>query len=259
MRLALCVSYNGFNYYGWQRQPDELPCIQQILEKAISKVADHLVEVICAGRTDKGVHALGQVVHFDTHAERNQRGWLLGINTHLPHDVRVQWVQPVIEDFHARFSAVSRRYRYVIYNNFVPSALFHQQTTWYLQPLDEKKMAEAGQYLIGEHDFSSYRAVECQARSPVRTVHDLTITRQNKFIFMDIQANAFLHHMVRNIAGVLMSIGSGHHPPIWAQEVLAAKDRRVGDITAPANGLYFMEVSYPENFDLPKQHEGLIF
>lgn len=251
MRLALGLSYNGYQYYGWQRQ-ETLLSIQQVLEEAIGKIANHSVKVTCAGRTDKGVHALGQVVHFDTEAVRNQRSWLLGINTYLPADIRVQWVQPIDNEFHARFSAVARRYRFVIYNNRIASALLHQQTTWHYSPLNETKMIEATQYLIGEHDFSSYRAAECQARSPIRTVHELTVTRRHDFIFIDIKANAFLHHMVRNIAGVLMVIGEGERAPIWAKEVLMAKDRRAGDITAPANGLYFMETSYPENFDLPK-------
>lgn len=257
MRYALALTYDGSNYHGWQNQPSS-SSIQQALEHALSKVADHKVTAICAGRTDSGVHALSQIVHFDTTAVRDIRGWLLGVNTNLPRDVRVQWIQETSEDFHARFSAVSRRYRYIIYNNFIASALLHNQTTWYPQLLDEKIMLQAAQCLIGEHDFTSYRAMACQAHSPVRTIYELNISRQNKFIFIDIKGNGFLHHMIRNIAGVLMSIGSGKRDPIWAQEVLEARDRRAGDVTAPPSGLYFMEVEYPEKFNLPKSAQDIL-
>lgn len=258
MRFALSLTYDGSNYHGWQNQP-EAASVQQAVELALSKLADHNVTVVCAGRTDSGVHALSQIVHFETSAIRDARSWVLGTNSYLPRDIRVQWIQEVNDDFHARFSALSRRYRYVIYNNFVPSALLRNQTTWQCAPLDETRMLQAAQYLIGEHDFTSYRAMQCQARSPVRTIHHLEVTRNNKFIILDIKANAFLHHMIRNIAGVLMTIGAGKAEPIWAQEVLEAKDRRAGDVTAVANGLYFMAAEYPERFNLPIDNEEILF
>jgi len=249
-RVALGLSYDGSAYHGWQSQYN-LESVQQTVEQAVAKVADHPVQIVCAGRTDTGVHALGQVVHFDTTAIRESRGWLFGINTNLPRDIRVHWVHPVANDFHARFSAIRRSYRYVIYNDQVASALLRNQTSWYCQPLDENRMTQAASYLIGEHDFSSYRAAQCQAHSPVRTIHKLTITRQDKFIFIDVTANAFLHHMIRNIAGVLTAIGAGKQEPIWAQEVLEAKNRGVGGVTALPNGLYFKEVIYPAEFNIP--------
>lgn len=258
-RFALGISYDGTNYHGWQRQGSpQCATIQTLLEEAISRVADHPISVICAGRTDKGVHALGQVVHFDSTAQRSERGWLLGINTHLPADIRVTWVQPMEEGFHARYSASARRYCYVIYNHTVASALLRHQTTWYHKPLDEQKMSEAGQYLLGEHDFSSYRAVACQAHSPVRIIYHLTVTRREQFIFMDIKANGFLHHMVRNIAGTLMAIGSGTYQPEWTKEILQAKDRTQAEVTASPCGLYFMEVDYPEKFAVPKNNNRTI-
>ncbi len=254
MRIALGISYDGTDYHGWQIQVNS-PSIQSLVTTAVAKVADHEVKIICAGRTDKGVHAMGQVVHFDTEAVRDMRAWVLGVNTHLPKDIRILWAKIVDANFHARFSATARAYRYVIYNAPVASALLRNQTTWHHQLLDETRMAEAAIHLIGKHDFTSYRALQCQAHSPVRTVHKLEITRKEKFIFIDIQANAFLHHMVRNIAGVLMAIGVGKHDPIWAKEVLHAKNRAVGEITAPARGLYFMQVFYPEQFKLTENSD----
>lgn len=256
MRIALGISYDGTHYFGWQRQEDlQLPTIQTCLEEAITKVADHKIDVVCAGRTDRGVHALGQVLHFDTHAMRNDNAWILGVNSYLPKDIRVQWMCVVDEDFHARFSAQSRRYRYVIYNHPIKPALLRHQVTTHYHPLNEQDMQTAANYLIGEHDFTSYRAVQCQAKSPIRTVTMLNVQRRGNFIAIDIQANAFLHHMVRNITGVLLTIGEGKRAPLWAKEVLEAKNRREGDITAPASGLYFVEVSYPEKFLLPQKSE----
>lgn len=258
MRFVLTLSYDGTHYHGWQNQ-EKVSSIQGVVEAALSKVANHSVDVVCAGRTDKGVHALGQVAHFDSNAERDLHGWLLGINTYLPADIRVEAITSIQEDFHARFSAIARRYRYVIYNNRIPSALLRNQTSWFRFPLDITLMREAAQHLIGEHDFSSYRAVECQARSPIRNVQELTLQQKGKFIFIDIKANGFLHHMVRNIAGVLLAIGSNKQNPIWAKEVLEARDRRAGSITANASGLYFMEAIYPERFGLSNDANQWLF
>lgn len=257
MRIALGISYDGTAYHGWQRQ-ENLLTIQTCVESALSKVTDRPINILCAGRTDSGVHALGQVVHFDTEIHRDERAWIMGSNANLPADIRVLWAREVSDDFHARFSAVARRYRYVIYNHPIKSALLRNQVTTHFQKLNESLMQEAVQYLLGEHDFTSYRALACQAKSPVRTITHLTIKRRGDFIFVDIQANAFLHHMVRNIMGVLISIGSGERMPVWAKEVLEARDRRQGDITAPATGLYFMEVFYPEQFALPRTTESYL-
>lgn len=258
MRIALGISYEGTAYYGWQSQVT-VPSIQASLETALSKVADHPVTVTCAGRTDAGVHALGQVAHFDTTAERNDRAWLLGTNANLPRDIRVDWVQVVTDDFHARFSATAREYRYVIFTHPVHSALLRNQVAWSHHKLDASRMAEAAQYLLGEHDFSSFRAAQCQAKSPVRCIKKVEIYQRDKCIFMDIKANAFLHHMVRNIAGVLMTIGACKREPIWAKEILEARTRLHGNKTAPASGLYFMQVEYPEEFGLLQSSNSLLF
>lgn len=250
MRIALGVEYDGTQFCGWQVQ-EGVRTVQACIEQALAKVADHPVRVICAGRTDTGVHALGQVIHFDSESVRNERGWVFGANTHLPQDCSVIWARVVNDDFHARYSAVSRYYRYVIFNRTVRSGVFANRVSWCYRPLDEGRMREAAHYLIGEHDFSSYRAVACQAKQPVRTVHRLDVVRHGEMIVIDIVANAFLHHMVRNIAGVLMTIGSGEREPVWAKEVLEARDRTLGGVTAPPQGLTLMAVEYPGTFALP--------
>lgn len=250
MRIALGVEYDGTQFCGWQVQ-EGVRTVQACIEQALAKVADHPVRVICAGRTDTGVHALGQVIHFDSESVRNERGWVFGANTHLPQDCSVIWARVVNDDFHARYSAVSRYYRYVIFNRTVRSGVFANRVSWCYRPLDEGRMREAAHYLIGEHDFSSYRAVACQAKQPVRTVHRLDVVRHGEMIVIDIVANAFLHHMVRNIAGVLMTIGSGEREPVWAKEVLEARDRTLGGVTAPPQGLTLMAVEYPKTFALP--------
>lgn len=242
-RIAFGISYDGSAYFGWQDQ-ENLPSIQGALTQAVSQVANHPVSIICAGRTDKGVHALEQIVHFDTTANRSLRSWVLGTNTHLPPDIRVQWARNVDSNFHARYSALARRYRYVIYNHAVASPLLFNKVTWCHQNVDEKRMSAAAHYLVGEHDFSSYRAVECQAHSPIRTIYELTVTREGRFVFIDVEANGFLHHMVRNIAGVFLEIAEAKREAIWAQEVLHARDRTLGGITAPAQGLYFVRARY---------------
>lgn len=252
MRIALGIEYNGAAFSGWQIQDGGLRTVQGCLEAALSKVADHPVRVACAGRTDAGVHAIGQVVHFDSDAPRTMRAWVFGANANLPDEASVVWAQPVTEDFHARFSARRRRYRYVIFTRPVRPTVLAWRVAWDYRPLDEKRMAEAGAHLIGEHDFSSYRALCCQAKSPVRTVYRLDVTRQDDLIFIDIEANAFLHHMVRNIAGVLMAVGAGEREPVWAREVLELRDRTLGGVTAPPHGLYLMDVGYPEAFGIPR-------
>lgn len=251
MRIALGVEYDGHGFCGWQYQ-DHSPSVQEEVEKALSKVANQPIKVICAGRTDTGVHATEQVIHIDTDAERTMRAWVYGANANLPKGVAVLWATPVADDFHARFSAVRRRYRYVIFNRNVRPTFLAWRTSWDYRPLDEKRMAEAAKVLIGEHDFSSYRAQGCQAKSPVRTIYRLDVTRSEELIFIDIEANAFLHHMVRNIAGVLMAIGAGEQPVDWARQVLEYQDRTLGGVTAPPSGLYLTQVYYPESFDLPQ-------
>jgi len=250
MRLALGIEYDGSGFFGWQRQR-QTPTVQECVEQALSRVADHEVIVHCAGRTDSGVHAWCQVAHFDTTAARSERSWVLGANTYLMPGISLLWVRPVEERFHARFSARRRRYRYRIINRWVRPAIERGRVTWIRRPLDIDRMQAAATGLIGEHDFSSFRAPGCQARSPVRTVYTVTISRLGCEVIIDIEANAFLYHMVRNVAGVLISIGEGRRPVSWLEEVLKARNRGAGGITAPAQGLYFMTVEYPDYPELP--------
>lgn len=251
MRVALGIEYEGSDFRGWQIQQEGVRTVQACLEKALGKVADHPVAVICAGRTDAGVHAIGQVVHFDTEAQRSLRSWVLGSNTYLPADISVVWAQSVPARFHARFSALARHYRYVILNRPVRSALQRRRAAWFHRPLDAARMSAAGRYLLGEHDFSSFRALGCQAKHPVRTIYSLAVQQQGDLIVLEVEANAFLHHMVRNIAGVLMAIGTGERPIHWIQEVLEVRNRTLGGVTAPPEGLYLLKVRYSEEFDLP--------
>lgn len=255
-RIALGVAYNGRHYHGWQRQPHGHISVQEKLEDALSMVANQPIKVMCAGRTDAGVHASAQVVHFDTSATRPLRAWTHGGNMNLPDDVAIQWAHPVEESFHARFSATARRYRYVIYNHPMRPALMDKEVTWNYRPLDISAMQKAADYLIGTHDFSSFRAASCQANNPVRTLHHLRVIAAGDYIVMDVRANAFLHHMIRNLAGLLMKIGAGEAVPEWAKEVLLAKDRRVSAATAPPYGLYFVDAEYDAAFGLPQQSIG---
>lgn len=257
-RMALGLEYDGTAFMGWQRQAHAGRTVQSCLESAITKVADHPVEVACAGRTDAGVHARGQVTHFDVEARRDLRGWLLGINSNLPADVAANWIKLVPDDFHARYRACARHYRYTILNRLTRPALMRSQTTWVHQALDEGCMRTAARCLLGEHDFSAFRAVECQARSPVRRVHRLDLHREGEIIRIDIVADGFLHHMVRNIVGVLIDIGTGKQEPEWAQRVLAGRDRTLGGVTAPSQGLCFMAVLYPTVYELPVP-DGALF
>jgi tRNA pseudouridine38-40 synthase len=250
MRIAMGVEYAGSAFHGWQAQGD-VDTVQERLEGALTTVADHPVRVHCAGRTDTGVHGLGQVVHFDTTAERSSRNWLLGTNVNLPSDISVHWAKEVPDTFHARFSALSRSYRYIILNRMTRSANWYNRAVWIHHPLDVERMQQASNCLVGTHDFSSYRALGCQAKSPVRTVHNLDVRRDGEIITLDISANAFLHHMVRNIAGVLIAIGKSDRPVEWSRQVLEYKNRTLGGVTAPPDGLYLVGVEYPPEFQLP--------
>lgn len=250
MKIALGIEYDGTEFYGWQAQAN-LSTVQGCLELALTAIADEPIKVFCAGRTDAGVHASGQVIHFETKAIRNLRAWTLGTNTHLPPTVAVRWVQEVDDDFHARFSAIGRRYRYIILNHALRSAIFASRATWFYHPLQIEAMQYAAKYLIGEHDFSSFRSAQCESRTPMRNVQELIVLRRGDFVIIDIQANAFLHHMVRNIVGVLLQIGSGWQEPDWMLQVLHSKDRRVAAETAPACGLYLSKVIYPERYPFP--------
>ncbi|MCP5158177.1 MAG: tRNA pseudouridine(38-40) synthase TruA [Gammaproteobacteria bacterium] len=257
MRIALGVQYDGTGFRGWQAQRPEVRTVQTCLERALATVADHSVRLVCAGRTDAGVHGIGQVVHFDTTAIRSERSWVLGGNAHLPPDINLSWSCRTQEDFHARFSAQARCYRYLIFNRPLRSALWRKRAAWCYQPLDAERMHEAGQGLVGKHDFSSFRAAECQARHPIREIQKLNVRRQGDGVILDVKANAFLHHMVRNIAGVLIAIGAGDRPVEWAQAVLEQRDRVQAGITAPAEGLYLLAVYYPERFGLPVTAETI--
>lgn len=250
MRLAAGIEYDGSAYCGWQAQP-HAPSVQACVEQALSRVADHPVSVACAGRTDTGVHATAQVIHFDSGAARDHRNWLLGANAALPQDIALTWVQSVADDFHARFKARARAYRYVILNRASRPALLRDRVCWQHQPLDLAAMQQAAQLLVGEHDFSAFRAVGCQAKNPVRTLSRLALSRSGDLLYLDVEANAFLHHMVRNLAGTLLRVGRGEAGPGWVREVLAGRDRRLAGITAPAQGLYFVQVSYPQHYQLP--------
>lgn len=258
-RVALVFEYDGAAYHGWQQQKSGVASIEQALAKGVQKVADHPVELVCAGRTDAGVHASYQVVHFETTAVRNLRSWVMGINTATPHSISVHWAGNAPDPFHARFSAVYRRYRYVIFNGPVRPALLGSQVSWNYRPLAVDAMQKAAQHLTGEHDFSAFRAAGCQSRSPWRFVEFLRVSRHGEYVVIDVQANAFLHHMVRNFAGALMAVGEGRQPPDWIAEVLASRDRRAAGPTAPPGGLYLVDVGYPGGFGVPRAECGPAF
>ena len=216
-------------------------------------VADEEVVVLCAGRTDTGVHALHQVIHFETHAERKPHSWVYGGNANLIPDISLLWAKPVNDDFHARYSATGRCYRYLILNRSTRPGINYGFSAWEYRSLDIEGMSAAAKFLIGEHDFTSFRGRGCQAKNPVREIRRLDISRKGEYIIIDVNANAFLMHMVRNIVGVLTSVGMGEQDPSWVKEVLLARDRKSAGITAPANGLYLMDIEYPENFGIPKR------
>ncbi|MEJ2514578.1 MAG: tRNA pseudouridine(38-40) synthase TruA [Gammaproteobacteria bacterium] len=250
MRIAVGLEYDGTGLLGWQAQKDG-PSVQSALETALGRVADHPVEVVGAGRTDAGVHATGQVAHFDSDAVRSPRAWMLGANTHLPEGISVRWAREAPEAFHARFSAQVRGYSYLVHNRDARSALTRHRAWWVHRPLDAEVMHQSARCLVGEHDFSAFRAAECQSRTPVRRIFGLRVLRQGAFLRIDITANAFVHHMVRNIAGTLAAVGRGDRPPEWVEEVLAGRDRRLGGVTAPPEGLYLVHVDYGDLLPVP--------
>ncbi len=251
MRVAFGIEYDGTAYVGWQRQKTGVG-VQALVEEAISTVANEPVRTTCAGRTDAGVHATAQVVHIDTESERSERGWILGINSKLPDDINVTWAKNVADEFHARFSAISRTYRYLILNQPVRSALSRQRAWWVYDALDESMMQAAADQLLGRHDFSAFRAAGCQAATPVRDMLSISVSRTGRWIRITVVANAFLQHMVRNIAGVLVAIGHGERPKDWAKTVLDSQDRTKGGVAAPPHGLTLIGVDYPDRFGLPQ-------
>ena len=250
MRMALCLEYDGSRYYGWQRQR-EVASVQQCVEEALSKIANAPVEVTCAGRTDAGVHATAQIVHFDVPVPRADVAWTLGVNSNLPAGIAVRWAQEVDSEFSARFSATSRRYRYIIANTRFRPGIHSAGVSHYHQPLDAEVMQEAAQALVGEHDFTAFRASHCQSHTPFRKVSDLTVERRGDYIIVDISANAFLHHMVRNIVGSLIVVGQHLQLPDWIGELLRQKDRTKAAATAKPGGLYLVAVTYPEHYNIP--------
>jgi tRNA pseudouridine38-40 synthase len=252
LRFAIGVEYDGSAFLGWQIQRQE-PTVQGCVEQALSRVANHDIRVTCCGRTDSGVHAICQVAHFDSDALRSERSWTLGLNSHLPPGATVLWVREVDEDFHARFSAYSRSYRYIILNRWTRPALDAKRKSWCRQPLDADSMHRAAQVLLGEHDFSSFRAANCQARHAVREIQHIAVRRDGDTIQMDISANGFLYHMVRNIAGSLIRVGTGENHPEWLEELLLKCDRTLAAPTAAPEGLYFVGARFPEKYSLPTE------
>lgn len=256
-RVALALSYDGSRYHGWQSQSDPtVETVQDALERSLSAIADHKVRVQCAGRTDAGVHACFQLVHFDCYVDRPCKAWVQGGNALLPDDIAISWAVPVPQKFHARFSAEARRYRYIIYNAAVRPALLNQGLTWVRVPLNEVAMREAAQCLSGEHDFSSFRASGCQSRTAIRNLHFVEVYRRNRIVIVDIKANAFLLHMVRNIVGSLMCVGSGEKSIDWFQQVFKACDRTLAGVTAKPNGLYLIDVIYNSQWQFPETELG---
>lgn len=257
-RLVLGIEYDGSTYYGWQRQP-HAASVQESLEKSLSEVANQTIEVTCAGRTDTAVHATSQVVHFDYQNPRPLKAWLKGANSLLPQSISIRYAEHISNDFHARFSALSRSYLYVIDNSLVKPAIMSQGLTWIRAKLDVDKMNSAAKHFMGEHDFTSLRSSRCQSNSANRNISKLSCKRYGDYIVLEVTANAFLHHMVRNIVGLLIEIGDGRRSSDWAREVIAAKNRCIAGVTAPANGLYLVGVEYPEEFNLPRKVRAPIF
>ena len=249
-RYAAIIEYHGHAYAGWQWQGHTIG-VQQVVEEALAKIANEPVDTICAGRTDAGVHASHQVVHFDVSAERPDKAWLMGGNIHLPPDISVRWAGRVADDFNARFSALARRYRYVIYNKPGRTALLPHGVTPFMYPLDVGLMQQGAQHFLGEQDFSSVRAAECSSATAWRNIHHLNVFRLGDYVVVDIAANAFLHHMVRNIVGTLLQVGQGNREPGWVAELLKLRDRKLAPGTAPACGLYLVGVKYPARFQIP--------
>jgi len=257
-KYALGIEYSGSEYSGWQRQVNA-DSVQSTVEKALSRVADHDITLYCAGRTDKGVHAIEQVVHFETSSDRVTRAWVFGSNGYLPPTIRINWAKQVPDDFHARYSAISRRYRYIIYNASQPSGLFHNRCVWIKQDLNIDDMQSAADHLLGQHDFSSFRASGCQARHPVREIKSIKISKEGAFVYIEVDADGFLYHMVRNIVGSLLKVGKGQAATSWIKELLTARDRTRAAATAPAHGLYFMAARYPEEYEILQKKVNLTF
>ena len=250
MRIALGIEYNGSAFCGWQTQPSAC-AVQDAVEHALTQIAGEKIATICAGRTDAGVHALAQVVHFDCSAPRPDSAWVRGTNALLPVSAAATWAQPVADEFNARYSALERCYRYVLLNHPVRPAVNHERVGWFHAPLDVERMREAAPLLLGEHDFSAFRSAECQARSPVRSLRRLAIRRSGDYVVFELAANAFLHRMARNIVGCLVYIGTGRHDPAWLGDVLAGGNRALAAPTMDPAGLYLAHVSYDAKWGLP--------
>ena len=251
MRIALGVEYDGNAFHGWQTQPGG-GTVQDVLQEALARIAGEAVDVVCAGRTDAGVHATGQVVHFDTQVRRPLTAWVRGVNTFLPPAVSVVWAQPVADDFHARFSAFGRRYRYLLLNRPQRPGVGHGRVGWDHHPLDIERMQQAAALILGEHDFSAFRAAGCQAKTPVKTMREASVRRFGELVVFDFEASAFLHHMVRNLVGSLVYIGQGRQPFGWMRELLAMKDRTQAAPTFAADGLYLVGVRYEAHWGVPE-------
>jgi len=258
MRYALGIEYDGAAFFGWQRQ-SHASSVQQSVEKALAVVANHAVTVICAGRTDTGVHARGQVVHFDSPSVRSERQWMLGINSNLPDAIRVLWLRSVDDSFHARFGAHSRSYQYRILNRWVRPAIGVSYLGWCREALDEKRMNEAAQFLQGKHDFSAFRSAGCSAQHASREVTEVNVGRQDEIVTVNITANAFLYHMVRNIVGSLVAVGKGEKSVQWFADVFHGQDRKLAGVTAESQGLCFVSVRYDPKYGLPEQAEPFPF
>lgn len=252
-RIAIGIEYDGSQFKGWQMQSHGTRTVQEAIQIALSKIANHPVVVTCAGRTDTGVHATNQVVNFDTSAVRENKAWIQGVNTELPDDVSVLWAHDVNDEFNARFKATMRSYRYVIRNSSTRAAILNRRVTWVYDVLDTQAMHDSAQCLIGQHDFSAFRSSQCQAKHAIRVMKSITVTRDEGHIYIDVRANAFLHHMVRNLVGSMLQIGQGNKPVQWMAELLEQKDRKLAGMTASASGLYLVAVEYPPEYGLPSK------
>jgi tRNA pseudouridine38-40 synthase len=258
LRIALGVEYDGSEYFGFQKQKTTNQTIQGLLEVSASKVADHKVKTFCSGRTDAGVHAFMQVIHFDTDAIRSSREWLRGINSYLPSDIRVIWSKEMDESFHARFSATRRSYLYNIFNNQTPSALWSDRSLFVTQQLDIRSMRAASKYLIGEHDFTSFRGSGCQSKTSLRNIDNIEISKKDRFIRVELSANAFLLHMVRIIIGTLLMVGKKEIKPKEVENILKQQDRRLAGKTVSSSGLFFLGPEYPQKYKIPGFQNNLI-
>lgn len=251
IKIAIGIEYNGKNYSGWQKQINK-STIQYHLEKALSQIANHKIKIICAGRTDAGVHSIGQVAHFLTTQKRNKLSWTIGVNSYLPKDITILWAKKVQQNFHARYSAIARNYQYIIYNNKIRSAILFNELTQCKYPLNIKKMHNASKYLIGEHDFKAFKSKQCQSHSSKRKIIHLNILKYGNYIIIDIKANAFMYHMVRIIVGNLIEIGKEKKDVSWMLKLLKSKNNNLNMPTAPSNGLYLIAIDYPDYFNIPK-------